>query len=101
MDRRATSGVAAILVADLEHLACEWAVVVMAATERLGVKPDAGGTVKRASAFLSGLVIGAEFGNEVRALALESIPGLFPHVFKDVIERGARDDHAACATTVA
>jgi hypothetical protein len=98
---RPPSGVAAILVADLKHLTCEWAVVVMAATECLGVKPDAGGTVKRASVLLSGLVVGVEFGNEVGTLALESIPGFFPHVFKYMIERGAADDRATCATTVA
>jgi len=73
----------------------------MAATECLGVKPDAGGTVKRASTLFSGLVIGMKVGNQLGTLALKSIPGLFPHVFKYMIERGAGDDHAACATTVA
>jgi hypothetical protein len=98
---RPTSGVATIFVAQLEHLACERAVVVMAATECLGVKPDAGCAVKRASALLSRLVIGMEFGYEIGTLALESIPSFFAHIFKYMIERGAGDDHAARATTVA
>ena len=100
-DARATSGVAAILVADLEHLACEWAVVVVAATACLGVKPDARSTVKRASAFLTRLVIGMQFVDEIGALAFQAIPSRFPHVFKYMIERGTSNDHAACATTFA
>jgi hypothetical protein len=101
VDPGSTSGVAAILVADLEHLAREWTVVVMATTERLGVKPDARSAVKRTSALLPGSVIGMEFGDEIGTLALESIPSRFPDVFKYMIERGPGNDHAACATTVA
>jgi hypothetical protein len=100
-DPRTTSGVAAVLVADFEHLTREWAKFVMAASKGLGVKPDAGSTVKWAVACVSGQVIGVEFGNEVGTLALKSIPGLFPHIFKHMIERGAGDDCAASATTVA
>jgi hypothetical protein len=73
----------------------------MTAPECLGVKPDAGGAVKRPSGLVPGQVIGMEFVDKVRTLALQAIPGLFPHVFKDMIERGAGDDHAAGATTVA
>ena len=82
-------GIATIFVSDFEHVAGERAVFVVTASEGFGVKPHARRAVKRAAAGLAGLVIGMKLGHQVGALPLESIPGLFPDVFEDVVKRRA------------
>jgi hypothetical protein len=100
-DARASPRVAAVFSTDFELLASQRAIFVVAASEGLGVKPDTGRSAKWAPTGAAGLVIGMQLGDKVGAEPLESIPCFLAQVLEHMIERGPRDNLAACAAIVA
>jgi hypothetical protein len=91
----------AVDVTHFKHVARERAILIVATQACFGIKPEAGGSVKRSSVVLAGLIVGVERAHEIRALSSQPFQCLFAEVFEDMIERWACDDQAARAATVA
>ena len=76
-DPRSTAGLAAILAPNFDFAAGPGTIFVTAAQPCLGVKPDAGRAEKRAPGGAASLIIGEEFGQDVRPIRLQALPSVF------------------------
>jgi hypothetical protein len=90
-----------VVTADFKLLAGKRTVFVVAASEGLGVEPEARGSVERSTVSPALLVIGVQLGHDIGAFPLEPLPSFLSLFVEDSVEGRLGDNETTSTAAVA